>query len=78
MILASAITASSLAMIAPKRQIMRLLTRQLDGFVAEDAAVLHSGLVSSHYVTVDNTGARYSHNPHYPQRGRKRPLPLQA
>jgi hypothetical protein len=30
-----------------KRQIVRLLTRQLDGFVTEDAAVLHSGLMSS-------------------------------
>ncbi|MBP2448606.1 hypothetical protein JOH51_006114 [Rhizobium leguminosarum] len=27
-----------------KRQIVRLLTRQLDRFVAEDAAVLHAGL----------------------------------
>ncbi|EPE94392.1 hypothetical protein RGCCGE502_31942, partial (plasmid) [Rhizobium grahamii CCGE 502] len=48
-----------------KRQIVRLLTRQLDGFVAEDAAVLHAGLVSSSYVTVDDTGARHSHNPCY-------------
>jgi hypothetical protein len=45
-----------------KRQTVRLLTRQMDGFVAEDAAVLHAGLVSSHYVTVDDTGARHSHN----------------
>ena len=30
-----------------KRQVVRLLTRELDGFVAEDAAVLHAGLVSS-------------------------------
>jgi regulator of replication initiation timing len=48
-----------------KRQVVRLLTRQLDGFVAEDAAVLHAGLVSSPYVTVDDTGARHSHNPYY-------------
>ncbi|MBB4571818.1 MULTISPECIES: IS66 family transposase [Rhizobium] len=48
-----------------KRQILRLLTRQLDGFVAEDAAVLHAGLVSSSYVTVDDTGAWHSHNPCY-------------
>lgn len=45
-----------------KRQMVRLLTRQLDSFVAEDAAVLHAGLVSSSYVTVDDTGARHSHN----------------
>ncbi|KAB1087166.1 transposase [Neorhizobium galegae] len=48
-----------------KRQVVRLLTGQLDGFVAEDAAVLHAGLVSSSYVTVDDTGARHSHNPGY-------------
>ncbi|NTJ35891.1 transposase [Agrobacterium rhizogenes] len=48
-----------------KRQIVRLLTRQLDGFVGEDAAVLHAGLVSSSYVTVDDTGARHSHNNYY-------------
>lgn len=45
-----------------KRQMVRLLTKELDGFVAEDAAVLHAGLVSSSYVTVDDTGARHSHN----------------
>ena len=48
-----------------KRQMVRLLTRQLDGFVGEDAAVLHAGLVSSSYVTVDDTGARHSHNNYY-------------
>jgi len=44
-----------------KRQVVRLLTKELDGFVAEDAAVLHAGLVSSSYVTVDDTGARHAH-----------------
>lgn len=48
-----------------KRQMVRLLTNDLDGFVAEDQAVLHAGLVSSPYVTVDDTGARHSHNPRY-------------
>jgi hypothetical protein len=48
-----------------KRQMVRLLTTQLAGFVAEDAAVLHAGLVSSHYVTVDDTGARHAHNNYY-------------
>lgn len=42
-----------------KRQVVRLLTRGLDGFVAEDTAVLHAGLVSSPCVTVDDTGARH-------------------
>ena len=45
-----------------KRQMVRLLTKGLDGFVAEDAAVLHAGLVSSPYVTVDDTGARHAHD----------------
>lgn len=44
-----------------KRQVVRLLTRGLDGFVAEDAAVRHAGLVSASYVTVDDTGARHGH-----------------
>ncbi|MCW1411060.1 transposase [Rhizobium sp. 1AS11] len=48
-----------------KRQVVRLLTKELDGFAAEDAAVLHAGLVSSSYVTVDDTGARHSHNNGY-------------
>lgn len=48
-----------------KRQVVRLVTGQLEGFAAEDAAVLHAGLVSSSYVTVDDTGARHSHNPGY-------------
>lgn len=48
-----------------KRQVVRLLTMKLDGLVAEDAAVLHAGLVSSPFVTVDDTGAWHAHNPHY-------------
>lgn len=40
-----------------KRQVIRFLTQGLDGFHAEDAAVLHAGLVSAPYVTVDDTGA---------------------
>lgn len=42
-----------------KRQVIRLLTGRLDGFVAEDAAVLHAGLISAPFVTVDDTGARH-------------------
>lgn len=48
-----------------KRQVVRIVTHELDGFAAEDAAVLHAGLVSSAYVTVDDTGARHSHNNYY-------------
>jgi len=48
-----------------KRQVVRLLTKELDGFVAEDAAVLHAGLVSASYITVDDTGARHAHGNFY-------------
>jgi len=48
-----------------KRQVVRLLTRGMGGLAAEDSAVLHAGLVSSDYVTVDDTGARHFHNPCY-------------
>jgi len=53
-----------------KRQVIRFLTQRLDGFHAEDAAVLHAGLVSAPYVTVDDTGARHaSRNFHTTQIG---------
>ena len=42
-----------------KRQVVRLLTTDLDPFVEEDNAVLHAGLVSAPFVTVDDTGARH-------------------
>ncbi|MBX4996114.1 transposase [Rhizobium binae] len=48
-----------------KRQVVRLLTERLDGFHAEDAAVLHAGLVSAPYVTVDDTGARHANRNFY-------------
>jgi hypothetical protein len=43
-----------------KRQVIQVLTQALDGFHAEDAAVLHAGLVSAPLVTVDETGARHA------------------
>jgi len=43
-----------------KRQVIRFLTERLDGFHAEDAAVLHAGLVSAPFVTVDDAGARHA------------------
>jgi hypothetical protein len=48
-----------------KRQAVRLLTGKLDAMVAEDKAVLHAGLVSCDYVTVDDTGARHFHKNAY-------------
>jgi len=43
-----------------KRQVVRLLTTGLESFVDEDSAVLHAGLVSAPFVTVDDTGARHN------------------
>jgi hypothetical protein len=43
-----------------KRQVVRMLTADLDKFVAEDHAVLHAGLVSAPFITVDDTGAHYA------------------
>ncbi|RVM75448.1 transposase [Sinorhizobium meliloti] len=43
-----------------KRQVVRLLTTGLDPFVEEDSAVLHAGLVSAPFITVDDTGARHN------------------
>ncbi|WP_235923614.1 IS66 family transposase [Brucella tritici] len=48
-----------------KRQVVPLIFKGLDGFVAEDAAVLHAGLVSAAYVTVDDTGARHARDNSY-------------
>ncbi|CDM61359.1 putative protein y4jO (plasmid) [Rhizobium favelukesii] len=45
-----------------KRQVVGLLTKGLDGLVAEDTAVLHAGMVSAPHVTVDDTGARHAHD----------------
>jgi hypothetical protein len=42
-----------------KRQVMRLLIDQQDGFLTETRAVLRAGLQSAEWVTVDDTGARH-------------------
>jgi len=44
-----------------KRQVVRLLTEPLDGFVAEDQEVLRAGLATARWVTVDDTAARHAH-----------------
>jgi hypothetical protein len=46
-----------------KRQVVRLLTTDLEPFEQEDHAVLQAGLVSSPYLTVDDTGARHARRP---------------
>ncbi len=43
-----------------KRQVVRLLTAELEGFRAEDEAVFRAGLGASPYITVDDTGARHA------------------
>ena len=46
-----------------KREVVRLLTSDLEPFAQEDRAVLQAGLVSSPYITVDDTGARHARRP---------------
>jgi hypothetical protein len=46
-----------------KREVVRLLTADLEPFEQEDLAVLQAGLVSSPYITVDDTGARHARRP---------------
>ncbi|WP_245444374.1 hypothetical protein [Microvirga sp. KLBC 81] len=46
-----------------KREVVRLLTTDLEMFEQEDHAVLEAGLVSSPYLTVDDTGARHARRP---------------
>lgn len=43
-----------------KRQVMRLLIDQQDGFLAESRDVLRAGLQSACWVSVDDTGARHA------------------
>jgi hypothetical protein len=43
-----------------KRQVVRLLSAKLEGFRAEDEAVLRAGLEGSPFITVDDTGARHA------------------
>jgi outer membrane murein-binding lipoprotein Lpp len=46
-----------------KREVVRLLTSDLEAFAKEDRAILQAGLVSSPYITVDDTGARHARRP---------------
>jgi hypothetical protein len=46
-----------------KRQVVRLLTSDLEPFEQEDRAILQAGLTSSPYLTVDDTGARHARRP---------------
>jgi hypothetical protein len=46
-----------------KREVVRLLTSDLELFAQEDRAILQAGLTSSPYITVDDTGARHARRP---------------
>ena len=43
-----------------KRQVQRLLTDRQQGFLAEDRAVLRTGLATAAWISVDDTGARHA------------------
>jgi hypothetical protein len=46
-----------------KREVVRLLTADLEAFEQEDRAILQAGLTSSSYITVDDSGARHARRP---------------
>ncbi|WP_404294460.1 cell division protein ZapB (plasmid) [Microvirga sp. RSM25] len=46
-----------------KREVVRLLTSDLELFEQEDRAILQAGLTASPYLTVDDTGARHARRP---------------
>jgi hypothetical protein len=49
----------SLGIFISKRQVVRLLIERQDDFLAEARDVLHAGLSSAAWITVDDTGARH-------------------
>jgi hypothetical protein len=49
----------SLRIVVSKRQVVRLLIERQDGFVTEVRDVLHAGLSTAPWITVDDTGARH-------------------
>jgi hypothetical protein len=51
---------AGLGLAISKRQVVRLLTARLEGFRAEDEAVLRAGLAGAPFITVDDTGARHA------------------
>jgi hypothetical protein len=51
---------AGLGLAISKRQVVRLVHAKLEGFRAEDDAVLRAGLAGSPFVTVDDTGARHA------------------
>ena len=50
----------SMGLVISKRQLVRLLNENHEGFIAEAQDVLRAGLETSPWVTVDDTGARHA------------------
>ena len=48
-----------IGIVISKRQVVRLLTGALDGFVVEDREILRAGLATAPWISVDDTGARH-------------------
>lgn len=51
---------TGMGMAISKRQVVRLLSKGLDGLIAEDEAVLRAGLETAPWITVDDTGHRHA------------------
>jgi hypothetical protein len=49
----------AIGVVISKRQLMRLLIADQDGFVAEARSVLRAGLATARWISVDDTGARH-------------------
>src|SRR3954453_8652832 len=51
----------AIGILASKRQVVRLLSRGQDAFLAEAREVLRAGLSTAGWISVDDTGARHRH-----------------
>jgi hypothetical protein len=51
---------TGMGMAISKRQVVRLLSRGLEGLIAEDQAVLRAGLETAPWITVDDTAHRHA------------------
>ena len=56
---------TGLGMAISKRQVVRLLSQNLETFQAEERDVLRAGLQSARWITVDDTAARHAHQDGY-------------
>jgi len=56
---------NGMGVVISKRQVVRLLAKSAQMFVAEDAQVLRAGLASAPWITVDDTAARHARRDGY-------------